>query len=205
MNNLERMVFDAKDIHEFSTNYIIYLTKLLERIDTNAIEACIEELEIAHKEQNTVFIIGNGGSAATSSHMANDLGTLACNDERDKPFCVLSLTDNVAAITAAGNDFGFEDIFIRQLQTVYKPGDRLIVISASGNSENVIATAKWVKHRNGKVIGLVGFDGGKLKDYCDILIHIETPKGEYGPVEDAHMVLDHLISTWLHYRKREGK
>ena len=101
--------------------------------------------------------------------------------------------------------FGFEDIFIRQLQTVYKPGDRLIVISASGNSENVIATAKWVKHRHGKVIGLVGFDGGKLKDYCDILIHIETPKGEYGPVEDAHMVLDHLISTWLHYRKRKGK
>jgi D-sedoheptulose 7-phosphate isomerase len=205
MNNLERMVFDAKDIHEFSANYIIYLAKLLERIDTNAIEACIEELEIAHKEQNTVFIIGNGGSAATSSHMANDLGTLACNDEQDKPFCVLSLTDNVAAITAAGNDFGFEDIFIRQLQTVYKPGDRLIVISASGNSENVIATAKWVKHRNGKVIGLVGFDGGKLKDYCDILIHIETPKGEYGPVEDAHMILDHLMSTWLHYKKKEGK
>ena len=205
MNNLERMVFDAKDIHEFSANYIIYLAKLLERIDTNAIEAFIEEMEIARKEQNTVFIIGNGGSAATSSHMANDLGTLACNDEQDKPFCVLSLTDNVAAITAAGNDFGFEDIFIRQLQTVYKPGDRLIVISASGNSENVIATAKWVKHRNGKVIGLVGFDGGKLKDYCDILIHIETPKGEYGPVEDAHMILDHLMSTWLHYKKKEGK
>lgn len=204
MNNLERMVLDAKDIHEFSTNYITYLTNLLERIDTNAIGACIEELEIAHKEQNTVFIIGNGGSAATSSHMANDLGTLICKDGQDKLFCVLSLTDNVAAITAAGNDFGFEDIFIRQLQTVYKTGDRLIVISASGNSENVIATAKWVKHRNGKVIGLVGFDGGKLKDYCDILIHIETPKGEYGPVEDVHMVLDHLISTWLHYRKREG-
>ncbi len=205
MNNLERMALDAKDIHEFSANYITYLAKLLERIDTNAIGAFIEEMEIARKEQNAVFIIGNGGSADTSSHMANDLGTVAYNDENDKPFCVLSLTDNVAAITAAGNDYGFEEVFVHQLRTVYKPGDRLIVISASGNSKNVITAAEWVKHQKGKVIGLVGFDGGKLKDYCDILIHIETPKGEYGPVEDAHMVLDHLISTWLQHRKRKGK
>jgi len=205
MNNLNRFVSEAKNVQGFARAYFNYLGKLLNEIDTEAISEFIKELGTARAQRNTVFIIGNGGSAATASHMANDFGIGAGNSEEEIPFCVLSLTDNVAGMTAIANDFGYDEIFVYQLRTHYRPGDKLIAISASGNSPNVIAAAKWMKQRNGTVIGLVGFDGGKLKDYSDILIHIKTPKGEYGPVEDVHMILDHLIYTWLRYRNQGEK
>jgi len=205
MNNLDRFVSEAKNVQDFAKTYFNYLGKLLNEIDTEAISEFIKELETARAQRNTVFIIGNGGSAATASHMANDFGIGAGNSDKEIPFCVLSLTDNVAGITAIANDSGYDEIFVYQLRTQYRPGDKLVAISASGNSPNVIAAAEWMKQRNGTVIGLVGFDGGKLKIYSDILIHIKTPKGEYGPVEDAHMILDHLIYTWLVYRNQEEK
>jgi len=116
----------------------------------------------------------------------------------------LALTDNVPLITAIGNDDGYENIFVNQLRVHYREGDKLIVISASGNSPNVVRAAEWVKQKGGRVIGLIGFDGGKLKEICDIIIHVETPKGEYGPVEDIHTILDHLVANWLQYRLKKA-
>ncbi len=203
MNNLDRIVTEAKSVQEFATAYLNYLSKLLDQIDTEAIAEFVKELETARKQQNTVFIVGNGGSAATASHMANDFAIGTGHGKDDVPFRVLSLTDNVAGMTAIANDFGYDEIFVYQLRAHYRPGDKLVAISVSGNSTNVIAAAEWIKNRNGTVIGLVGFDGGKLKDYSNVLIHIQTPKGEYGPVEDIHMILDHLIYTWLRHRKSE--
>ena len=155
--------------------------------------------------RDSVFFIGNGGSAATASHMSNDLslGSHTCED--DLPFRSLALTDNAAVTTAIANDHGYDNLFVHQLRVHYRTGDKLVAISASGNSPNVIAAAEWVKKRGGIVIGLVGFDGGKLKNICDIAIHARTSKGEYGPVEDIHIILDHLIYTWLWYRKRKEK
>ncbi len=103
----------------------------------------------------------------------------------------------MAVITAIVNDAGYHNVFVYQLQIHFKPGDMLVAISASGNSPNVVAAAKWVKNHGGKVVGLVGFDGVQLKTLCDLVIHAKTPKGEYGPVEDVHMVLNHLVYTWL--------
>jgi len=158
----------------------------------------VEELEDAWNNQNTFFLAGNGGSAVTASHMANDIGIdVLKKGGSNKPFRVLALTDNTSVMTAISNDDGYENLFVNQLKIHFRHGDKLGVISASGNSPNVVAAAKWVKKRKGRTVGIVGFDGGKLKDICDIVIHVHTLKGEYGPVEDIHMIIDHLISNWL--------
>ena len=113
---------------------------------------------------------------------------------------ILFFASRVSVISAIANDDGYENVFVNQLKIHYRNGDKLVAISASGNSPNVVAASEWVKNRNGKVIGLIGFDGGKLKDICDIAIHVKTPEGEYGPVEDIHIIIDHLISNWLIYK-----
>lgn len=198
MNNVIRLFQETKNAQEFATGYFSYLSDLLKRMDVNAIATFIDQLEEARKAGNTVFLIGNGGSAATSSHMANDIGLdVLKKSGTDRPYKVMSLTDNVPVLTAIGNDDGYNNLFLYQLKIHYRPGDKLVVISASGNSPNVVQAAQWVKERKGTVIGLLGFDGGRLKEICDIAILAETPKGEYGPVEDIHMILDHLIANYL--------
>ncbi|MCX5715878.1 MAG: SIS domain-containing protein [Candidatus Omnitrophica bacterium] len=162
------------------------------------------QLEEARKKQNTIFIIGNGGSAVTASHMANDFALGSRAGGHKSQYRALSLADNTAVITAISNDCGYDKLFVEQLKVHYRAGDKLVAISASGNSQNVISAAKWVKEQGGTIIGLLGFDGGKLKGICDIAVHIETPKGEYGPVEDIHMIIDHLIYTWLHYKAKKA-
>ncbi len=203
MGKIEKLFNETNDLKKFSKGYFDYISELLNQLDVSAVEAFIREIEKTYQSQNTTFFIGNGGSAATASHMANDLslGLRNCNDL--SPFRSLSLTDNVAVMTAAANDTGYDNLFICQLNIHYRPGDKLVAISASGNSPNIIAAAKWVKKRGGMVIGFVGFDGGKLKDICDIVIHVKTSKGKYGPVEDVHSILGHLMYTWLWYKKRK--
>jgi D-sedoheptulose 7-phosphate isomerase len=197
MTTLARIVAETSSSPaEFASAYLRYVGELLARLDANAVAGLIERLEAARAEGRTVFLIGNGGSAATASHMANDLGM--CADEScGGALRVMALTDCVPIMTAIANDFGYERMFARQLEIHYRPGDVLVAISASGNSPNLLAAAEWVKARSGTVIGLLGFDGGKLRELCDWVVIAETPKGEYGPVEDAHMVLDHLLTTWL--------
>lgn len=205
MNNVERIYYESNNAEQFAKGYLVYLSKLLNQIDVSMIASIINELEEVRKDNNTVFIAGNGGSATTASHMACDIGmSIMRKSKIKKPFRILSLTDNVSLITAIANDDGYNNMFINQLQIFYNQGDKLIAISASGNSPNIVAAAEWVKARGGKVIGLVGFDGGRLKDICDIVIHVNTPKGEYGPVEDIHLVVDHLIASWLQ-NKLEGE
>lgn len=206
MSNVEKIFSKSNNAEEFATGYLTYLSTLLLKLDVSVIAAIIHELEDAHKDGSNIFIVGNGGSASTASHMANDLGMdVLKKGQPDKPLRAFALTDNISLITAIANDDGYENIFVNQLRIHYQPGDKLIVISASGNSTNVIAAAQWVKARKGKVIGFVGFDGGRLKDICDLTLHVATPKGEYGPVEDIHLVLDHLIANWLQHKVKEEK
>ncbi len=205
MNSIERLFNVSDNFEQFTKGYFDYLHDLLKRLDVSAVKQFIDELEDARKEQQTVFFIGNGGSAATASHMVNDFGMGSPFPDEDLPFRVISLASNISAITATANDTGYDNIFTRQLAIYFKPGDKLVAISASGNSPNIIAAAQWVKDRKGRVIGLLGFDGGKLKQISDIVIHVKTPKDEYGPVEDIHMILNHLIYTWIWFKKRKGQ
>ncbi|MCX7966166.1 MAG: SIS domain-containing protein [Syntrophorhabdaceae bacterium] len=201
MNNIERIFSESVGPEDFAEKYLDYLTALFRKLDKNKIAQFIYELEDAYEKGNTIFIAGNGGSAATASHMANDFGMdVLKKSGSDKAFKALSLTDNTSLITAIANDDGYENIFVNQLKIHYRDGDKLIVISASGNSPNVVAAANWVKSKGGKVLGLTGFDGGKLKDICDVVIHVDTKRGEYGPVEDIHTIIDHLVANWLQYK-----
>ena len=141
------------------------------------------------------FFIGNGGSAATASHFANDIaiGT----NSYEKPFRAVSLTDSNAIITAVGNDFGFEEIFVRQLRVLGRAGDVVVAISASGNSPNLLRTFDYAKKIDIKTVAITAFDGGKMKQMADEGVHVPTAPKEYGPAEDAHMVLDHLVGAYL--------
>lgn len=192
-NNIDR--FYTRDVEEFSRSYIGYLKEVLDGIDPAAIRRFVEILLDARERAATVFFIGNGGSAATASHFANDL-SLGTNDY-DKPFRVLSLTDNVPVMTALGNDFGYEDIFVRQLRIHGRPGDVLVGISASGNSPNLVKAFEFAQEAGITTVAMTAFDGGRIKAMADESVHVPTAPKEYGPAEDAHMVLDHLVSAYL--------
>ncbi len=208
MSNVVKIYKETKSVKEFATSYLSYLSELLSKLDTNAIQLFVDEIEDARQNGNTVFIIGNGGSAGTSSHMANDIGLdVMKKSGTKKPYRFMSLTDNVPVMTAIGNDDGYDNLFLMQLQIHYRKGDKVLAISASGNSPNLITAVEWVKKQGGRDLGLTGYSGGKLKPLCDVAIHAETPKGEYGPVEDIHMIMDHLIGNYLLGRalEEEGK
>lgn len=203
MNDLNSVYAASATPAEFAKNYLAYLASINERLDTEAIGRLIELLDETRKAGGTILIAGNGGSAATAAHMAVDFGMdvlkkTAC----DPPFRALSLSDNMGLITAIANDEGYENVFVNQLRIHWRAGDLLLVISASGNSPNIVDAMRWVHERGGKVAALSGFDGGIIAEEADEVVVARTPKGEYGPVEDVHMILDHLIASWFLYRLR---
>lgn len=193
MNNIDRIF--TKDAVAFAGAYLEYLSSVLKSIDTLSIGRFIQTLLEARERGATVYFIGNGGSAATASHFANDIaiGT----NSYEKPFRAVSLTDNQAIITAVGNDFGYDEIFARQLRVLGRAGDVVVGISASGNSPNLVKAFEYAKSTGIKTVAITAFDGGKMKQMADECIHVPTASKEYGPAEDAHMVLDHLVGAYL--------
>ena len=167
----------------------------METLDYAALEKFINVILDSRENNQTIFFVGNGGSASTATHFVNDI-TLGSRQFED-PFRCISLCDNQACITAIGNDDGYENIFLQQLQTLFKDGDILVAISASGNSQNLLNAADWIKSKNGYLVGLTSFDGGALKEASDLNIHVPAEKGEYGPAEDIHMMICGLIGTLL--------
>jgi D-sedoheptulose 7-phosphate isomerase len=202
-SKLERHATQTADAGDFAGTYFQHLANILATIDRNAVSRFALELEAARTDGGTIFLAGNGGSATTASSMANDLGMDVMRKARlSRPFRFSALTDSTAAITAIANDVGFEDVFVNQLRMQYREGDRLIVISASGNSPNVVRAAKYVHERGGRVLGLLGFGGGALLEICDVAIHVPTEVGDYGPVEDAHLIINHVLAHWFQVRLR---
>lgn len=177
-------------------NYKSRLSNLLNLIEVNELEKVIATLVTAFKNGQTVYVCGNGGSAATASHFQADFSFFVRYFTKFRPK-VKSLTDNVAMITAVGNDTSFHDIFVEQLKGNFKKGDVIICISASGNSENVIKAAQFATAHGGSSIGFIGFTGGKLKEVCTLSLYTPNPKGDYGPIEDLHMIYGHVIVNFL--------
>lgn len=175
--------------------YINNLIELLQKIDYEIVDQIIKILEEAAHKQSSIYIIGNGGSAATASHMVNDLGA-GLRRRGLINLDITSLADNVPVITAIANDIGYENIFYMQLEGLLKPEDLIIAISCSGNSPNIVKAVEYAKNIGSTIIGITGFDGGDLKKLSDVNFHIEAPKGEYGLVEDMHMILDHMIYSY---------
>ena len=189
------MVNDASPI-EFARSYVAHLIEVLGRLDCEAVSEVIQVFLEARSKANTIFFLGNGGSAATACHFANDMGFCA-SPEGSTPFRALSLAENMSFVTCLANDIGYENVFSWQLRNLMRPGDVVVGISASGNSPNVVNALEYARLHGGIPVALVGFDGGRIKHIARYVVHVETEKGEYGPVEDIHMVLDHLISGYL--------
>ena len=189
---------NSKNLINFSKSYIDYLSQVLNKINKKSISDLEKLLEKTRQNNNTIFIAGNGGAASTAITMANDLGFDVLKKTKiKKTFKIQSLNDNPSVITAIANDTGYENTFVNQLKIHFKKGDILIVLSASGNSLNLIKACNCVKKKNGKTVGILGFDGGKLLKICNLNIHIKTKKNEYGPVEDAQLVINHILAHWF--------
>ncbi len=198
MDEIKKIFSRSENAGHFARGYVNYLIRLFEKLNFEEIDRLANEMENARIEGKNIFVIGNGGSASTATTMANDLGfDVIKKTGVENTFRMFSLTDNNALMMAIANDIGYENLFISQLMIHYREGDLLIAISASGNSQNIVKAAEWVKSKKGKVIGFLGFDGGKLKELSDIAIHIATGKGEYGPVEDIHLVVNHILAHWF--------
>lgn len=195
MNRVEALLGTAPDGAQYADGYLRYLASVFDRIDREAVAAFVEVLLDARRREARIFFIGNGGSAATASHWVNDLTRW-----RDRPFRAISLTENVAVMTAYANDYGYDEVFIRQLQTLMAPEDVVVAISASGNSPNVLLAIEYANAHGAITVGLTGFDGGRLREMASISVHAPTNNGEYGPAEDVHMVLDHLVTSYLEHR-----
>ncbi|MDD5570019.1 MAG: SIS domain-containing protein [Bacteroidales bacterium] len=173
-------------------NYSKYINYALEEINFKEIDNLISLILKAYENENTIFLIGNGGSAANASHFAEDLskGTIL-NIQQKKRIKALSLTDNTPFMTALGNDNGFEMIFEQQIRTFAKKGDYLIAISGSGNSKNIIKAIEWANENNIVTIGITGFDGGILKKINRHNIHV--PLNDMCSVESIHSVIFHFV------------
>lgn len=195
------MITDASSPNNFSKNYFDYLKVLIDKLSIENVSKFIELILETRENNKTIFFIGNGGSASTASHFVNDISL--GSRQFEKPFRAISLCDNQAVITAIGNDDGYENIFLQQLQTQAKAGDVLVAISASGNSPNIIKAINWAKDNDLTTVGLSAFDGGMLAKLSDLNIHVPTKIGEYGPAEDLHMVICGLVGSFFraHFKK----
>lgn len=166
--------------------------EIVERTDYAAVQRLVEKLFEAYREGRRVFLYGNGGSAATASHIAEDLAKSTVADLTvEKRLRVMSLADATPFITALANDCGYETVFREQLITFAAAGDISIALSGSGNSPNVVNATKWASENDLFTVGLTGFNGGKLKGMVDLSIHF--PILDMEVAENAHMIVGHLL------------
>lgn len=183
------------DYREAISGYIKTLQNVLDHLDHDAINYALNLLVQAMENDKTIYIFGNGGSAATASHFQNDFNK-GISEHTSKKFRFQCLNDNVATVLAIANDISFEEIFRFQLQGRVMDGDLVIALSGSGNSRNVLNAAAYARQQGNTVIGLTGFEGGQLKQLCDVCLH--APVNSMQITEDIHMVFDHLMMAVLY-------
>lgn len=184
-----------------SKTYFVGIGTVLRRLPFALIDSVTDALWSAYREGKTVYVFGNGGSAALASHCACDLGkgTVINGNRR---FRVLALTDNVALMTALANDISYDGIFAEQLTPLVEKGDIALAISGSGNSPNVLKALHVAREAGALTIGLTGFQGGKMKFLCDLCVII--PSDNMQVIEDLHVSVNHSVFTSLRSRMLEA-
>ena len=175
-------------------NYFDGVKTTLDHMEQTAIVEAIDTLHKARLEERQVFIMGNGGSASTASHMVCDLSKNT-HSPHYPSFKVIGLADNMALITAYANDEGYDAVFAQQLANLVQSGDVVVGISTSGNSANVLKGIALAAEKKAITIGFTGFDAGQLGAMVDI--HIHVPSRCIEQVEDIHLILEHLITQAL--------
>jgi D-sedoheptulose 7-phosphate isomerase len=179
------------------SEYVEQLIHFLDGPPINSIIRVAHILSTARDQSATIYVAGNGGSASTASHWVNDLGKATKKRTDKAPVRVVCLSDNLSWLTALANDEGYDRVFAGQLENFAKPGDLLVVISASGNSPNLVRAVELAKSRGMLTVALLGFDGGTLMKMVDECILIPSKKGDYGFVESGHSMLCHILAACL--------
>src|SRR6476661_4540892 len=177
-------------MNEYINTYIQQQKAALESIPVEKVAQLIALFKKVLQDDRQIFVFGNGGSGTNASHFVTDLGKSA-SDNTFRRFRCLSLSDNVSWITAIGNDYSYEDVFLRQLQNYARPGDVVLVMSVSGSSPNIVKAVTWCKENGVRTIALIGGKRGTLGNLADDVIAIEST--HYGRVEDCHMHICHMI------------
>lgn len=178
----------------FPELYKTEVFKALDSIDLDKVNRAIEILKIARAEGRRIFVCGNGGSAATASHFATDLVKGASFGRPDR-FRIMALTDSLSTLTAYSNDVSYECVFAEQMKNFAEPGDVVVAISGSGNSPNVVCAVEYGNSIGCTTIALTGRDGGRLGPLAQL--NIQVPHPHMGRIEDAHMVILHMIGYYF--------
>jgi D-sedoheptulose 7-phosphate isomerase len=187
---------DAKypDIAAYWLDYTRHLSAAAGSVRAERLAAAAQVLDKAYRSGASVYVCGNGGSAAISNHLVCDHLKGTQTDTNLQPR-VVSLSSTIETITAIANDIGYDDIFVYQLRTLARPGDTLITVSSSGDSENIVRAAQWAKDNGVAVIAMTGFDGGRSAALSDVNLHVTGDN--YGVIEDIHQSLMHVLSQYL--------
>jgi D-sedoheptulose 7-phosphate isomerase len=185
-------------------HYFRMFEQVVARLPHSSIEQAAAELLVAYEQNRTIFLFGNGGSAALASHFACGLGKgTVTNREGQKRFRVLALTDNLPLLTAWANDSCYEDVFAEQLRNFMEPGDVAFAISGSGNSANVLRALEVAQKGGAYNIGLAGSCGGKMKNLCDLCIVI--PSENMQIIEDLQLSVTHAIFSVVRHRLNQSR
>ncbi|MFZ0429451.1 MAG: SIS domain-containing protein [Acidobacteriota bacterium] len=184
----------SEGVRRYLEEYLQETLRSAGRLPLDQVVRVVEILEEANREGRHVFICGNGGSAATASHLANDLGKGACVT-RKRRFRVLALTDNIPWITALANDLDYSQIFVEQLRNFADPGDVLMAFSGSGASKNVLEAVQWARDHGLTTVGFCSSRGGPLSEMAEHAVVVES--SHMGQIEDCHFLLQHLIGYYF--------
>jgi D-sedoheptulose 7-phosphate isomerase len=188
---------DRGTVSDRVSTYLDEVVDVVRGISKADVRTVVDRLFEGWQSGRTAYIIGNGGSASTASHMMNDLSKMTSFPDKRR-FRAISLTDNVPYMTAVGNDISYADIFLEPLRNLLQPSDILIALSGSGNSENVIRAAKYARESGAIVIGLCGNPGSRLCQNADVVVTISA--NSICQQEDAHLILNHAIAFALRER-----
>jgi len=183
------------DLETYAGDYLEGLKQILSELDLSSVSKFVQVVFEARENGSHIFFIGNGGSAATASHFANDFTSASRSCK--KLFRAVSLTDNAAILTSLANDHGYDKMFVWQLKDQMIQGDVVVAISASGNSQNIVQAIEYANANGGITVALTGFDGGQLRQIARHNVHVPTMDGNYGHTEDIHLILDHLIAAYM--------
>lgn len=174
----------------FARDYLAETARVIQAFPEADIERLVAVLEAAWRDGRRIFCCGNGGSGSLASHWACDFNK-GCQAPGSPKFKVIALTDNLPTLLAYGNDVSYDEVFVAQLPNLFEPGDVVLGISGSGNSENVVRALAWARRQGGVTAGLIGFGGGRMKPLCDVALIADSDDMQH--CEDAHVVLMHLL------------
>ncbi len=184
----------ANAFSDFAEQYRNQLLETLSRVDSAKVAQAIAWLREARDEERHIFVCGNGGSASTASHFACDI-VKGCSYQQAKRFRILALTDSLPTLTAYSNDVSYESVFVEQLKNFARPKDLVMALSGSGNSANVVQAIEYANSVGCRTIALSGRDGGRIGPLAHLNIHVPEP--HMGRIEDAHMVICHMIGYYF--------